>query len=140
MRRILFDLYGLFMKLQTPEGVAGIHRAARLETIGAIRPALLSNIPHTHLAYIRETMPWISEFEPAVFSCEHGLAKPDAALYLRACEEMGSEPADVLFLDDTFENVVGAREAGLRAVHFIARDQAWSDIEAFLNGENIGRH
>ncbi len=32
-------------------------------------------------------------------------------------KDIGVPPADILFLDDTLENVEGARAAGLRAVH-----------------------
>lgn len=141
MRRLLFDLFGLFMKAQNESGMAGIHEAARIRELGidphefdlAYRelrdpldantqdfeqymaamgerlgadfcaipglveateqadvdswsahhpdmvawlehmhrdgqaPAVLSNIPRTHLGWVRENKPWITLFEPAFF-------------------------------------------------------------------------
>lgn len=113
---------------------------AWLETLSDIEPALLSNIPQTLLVHVRETMPWISKFSPAIFSCDLGLAKPDPDIYRAACDAMGAQPDEVLFLDDTPENVVGARERGLRAVQFLDRATAERDIHDFLQGSDIGRN
>ena len=44
-----------------------------------------------------------------------GLRKPEAAIYARALEHFGVAAAQVLFVDDTFANVQGARTAGLQA-------------------------
>ena len=44
-----------------------------------------------------------------------GLRKPDAAIFARALEHFGVAAAQVLFIDDTFVNVQGARKAGLQA-------------------------
>ncbi|USR79385.1 HAD-IA family hydrolase [Arcanobacterium pinnipediorum] len=213
MRKILFDLFGLFMKVQTDEGVAGIHRAARLDEFGVDRaqfdhlyralrdpldagtqdygqyldaigaklgvdfrsipglvseteladvqswsahhqdmttwleelhdggfhPNVLSNVPATHLAWLKENKPWIDLFDVSLFSCELGLAKPDPAIYRAAIEALGEAGDNILFFDDTYANVVGAREAGLRALHFVGIDQAKRDVTAFLAGHDLGR-
>jgi putative hydrolase of the HAD superfamily len=44
-----------------------------------------------------------------------GVRKPDAAIFARALEHFGVPAAQVLFVDDKFVNVQGARAAGLRA-------------------------
>jgi HAD superfamily hydrolase (TIGR01549 family) len=46
---------------------------------------------------------------------EHGRAKPDASIFLAACERLGCEPAQVLHVGDDIEmDIVGAHRAGLR--------------------------
>jgi len=58
---------------------------------------------------------------------EHGVAKPDASIFLSACERLGLAPAQVLHVgDDPEMDVLGAHRAGLRSV-WINRDaHAWT--------------
>jgi putative hydrolase of the HAD superfamily len=47
-----------------------------------------------------------------------GFSKPAPEAYLRTCEALGAEPADVLMIGDNLENdVLGAQAAGLAARH-----------------------
>jgi glucose-1-phosphatase len=55
-------------------------------------------------------------FRSVFVSCELGLRKPDAAAFAAVCQLMGARPDQVVFFDDTAENVTGAQQAGLRAV------------------------
>lgn len=208
MRKILFDLYGLFMKTQTPDDQRRIEQAARTEELGVsaddfwrayrelrdpldagtmsfgdyidsmseelsvsftdaerifesdynswsnhdpdmvawleeliesgVQPALLSNIPTGLVEKLNETQPWLRLFDPLIFSCDTGFAKPDPRIYEEAMRQMNAEPHDVLFLDDTQINIDAAHDFGLNAVRFTDIEQARKDVEAFLAGENIG--
>ncbi|WP_246009917.1 HAD-IA family hydrolase [Actinokineospora cianjurensis] len=53
-----------------------------------------------------------------VSSARVGVAKPDAGIYLAAAREAGVPPQECLFIDDTEENVVGARAVGMTGVHY----------------------
>ncbi|MFE6285989.1 HAD family hydrolase [Streptomyces sp. NPDC057877] len=53
-----------------------------------------------------------------VSSARVGLAKPDPRIFELAAERAGVRLDRCLFVDDTLENVVAARELGMRAVHF----------------------
>lgn len=47
---------------------------------------------------------------------EHGAAKPEASIFLAACERLGCAPADVLHVGDHVDmDVLGAARAGLRS-------------------------
>jgi putative hydrolase of the HAD superfamily len=61
-------------------------------------------------------------FDAVVISGEVGLHKPDPAIYLLACERLGVEPADAVFVDDLRENCDGAEAVGMAAV--LHRDTA----------------
>ncbi|HEY5335395.1 MAG TPA: HAD family phosphatase [Mycobacteriales bacterium] len=50
-----------------------------------------------------------------VYSHEVHLAKPDPAIYLVACNRLGVEPGEAVFVDDRPENVDAAAELGMRA-------------------------
>ena len=56
-------------------------------------------------------------FDGAYYSCEMGLRKPDAVAFHHVLSRHGAEPSRTLFIDDSIQHVVGAREAGLKAEH-----------------------
>lgn len=75
---------------------------------------LLSNLagPYREACARFELAPLL---DAALFSCEEGAAKPDAALFARLCERLGLPAPRVLFVGDSQPNdVLGARRAGLR--------------------------
>jgi HAD superfamily hydrolase (TIGR01549 family) len=56
-------------------------------------------------------------FKVSVAAHELGCAKPDAAIFLAACRELGVAPQDAVYVgDDVLLDVRGAQQAGLRAV------------------------
>jgi len=56
-------------------------------------------------------------FKVSVAAHQLGVAKPDAAIFLAACRELGVDPADAVYVgDDVLLDVQGAQRAGLRAV------------------------
>ncbi|MEO8067980.1 MAG: HAD family phosphatase [Flavobacteriales bacterium] len=56
-------------------------------------------------------------FDGAYYSCDMGLRKPDARAYHHVLAQHGASPERTLFIDDSVQHVVGAREAGLNAEH-----------------------
>jgi putative hydrolase of the HAD superfamily len=76
-----------------------------------------SNTNPTHQAHWAAAFPRAAgAFERIFVSWELGLRKPERAAFDMVCEQMGVAPGEVLFFDDTAENVEGARAAGLQAV------------------------
>ncbi len=67
-----------------------------------------------------------------IYSHECGMSKPDPRIYALACERLGVEPAQMVFLDDSEPCVQGARRAGIHAVLYQDNSQAVSDIEDLL--------
>ena len=61
-------------------------------------------------------------FDAVVISGDVGLHKPQAEIYELACERLGVEPADAVFVDDLRENCAGAEAVGMAAV--LHRDTA----------------
>jgi putative hydrolase of the HAD superfamily len=67
-------------------------------------------------------------FESTVFSCSAGLAKPDPRIYRLACDELGVEPAEALFVGDgANDELAGAERIGMRAVliHQPGKEPYW---------------
>ncbi|MBO3674691.1 HAD family phosphatase [Streptomyces sp. NEAU-YJ-81] len=73
--------------------------------------ALLSNAPHA-LARTAERSDWSAYFDQLMFSADHGLAKPDPAVYQRMTALLGTRPERVVFFDDRGKNIDAAREHG----------------------------
>ena len=57
-----------------------------------------------------------------MISGDVGLHKPQPEIYLLACERLGVEPADAVFVDDLRENCDGAEAVGMTAL--LHRDAA----------------
>jgi putative hydrolase of the HAD superfamily len=94
--------------------------------------AILSNMPREIAAHLRRTAAWLRLFDHLVFSGEHGLVKPEAAIYMICLQGLRAQPGEVLFIDDREDNVQGAREAGMRAVKFESIPQLMRDVEPCL--------
>jgi HAD superfamily hydrolase (TIGR01509 family) len=58
----------------------------------------------------------LSAFRSAFVASELGLRKPDPAAFAAAAARAGFRAAEILFIDDTPENITGARAAGMHAV------------------------
>ncbi|MBL8001055.1 MAG: HAD family phosphatase [Flavobacteriales bacterium] len=56
-------------------------------------------------------------FQGAYYSCAIGRRKPDADAFHFALAQHGASPESTLFIDDSIQHVVGARQAGLHAEH-----------------------
>lgn len=57
-------------------------------------------------------------FGATIVSGEVGLIKPSVAIYRLLCERAGVRPEQCVFIDDGFHNCLGARAAGMDAIHF----------------------
>lgn len=49
---------------------------------------------------------------------ELGVRKEDPESFGILSKDIGYEPSELLFIDDTYENVESARKAGLQTIHF----------------------
>lgn len=91
-----------------------------LECLGKrYRLFLLSNTDPIHIDRLRRRMDldaFEQLFERVYYSQDTGLRKPERALFERVLRENGLEAARTLFVDDTLENVEGARAVGLQGL------------------------
>ena len=83
-----------------------------------LRTAILSNMGDTVLANIQREFDWLPRFDVLIWSFQHKMAKPDAAIYTLTLERLGTRPEETLFIDDKEPNIEAARALGLRTVHF----------------------
>jgi 2-haloacid dehalogenase len=67
----------------------------------------------------RPTQPIFDHFSDIIVSGTEKMMKPDPAIYALALQRFGLRPGEAIFIDDSHANVVGARENGFAAHHFI---------------------
>jgi hypothetical protein len=77
--------------------------------------------------------PFADLIDLMVVSAEEGIAKPQAGIYLSACERLEVEPTACVFLDDKPANVDGAKAVGMHAIHFRSPRQAVDDLRSLLD-------
>ena len=94
-----------------------------------VRTALLSNMPNDMIAHVRNSFSWISYFDCMIFSHEERLTKPEAAIYERCIEELGTSPNRTLFVDDRDVNVQAAQNLGIQAIRFESLRQLRAQLE-----------
>ena len=93
-----------------------------------------SNTNDTHAEFWRaEFGTELAAFESIFVSSEIGLRKPDAPAFEYVCREMRSHPQQTIFLDDTLENVKGARYCGLDARHVTDEHAVVEELKALLD-------
>lgn len=98
------------------------------------RLALITNNVREGSATWRAMVPVDELFEVVVDSSEVGMRKPNPAIFHHTLELLGvDDPGEAVFLDDSPGNVVGARRAGLHAIHVETPDQALAALDALLH-------
>jgi putative hydrolase of the HAD superfamily len=101
-----------------------------------LRVALLTNNVVEWGPRWRATLPADELFDVIVDSSEEKVRKPDPEIYHRLLVRLDAAPETCVLLDDTDENLVAARELGMRTVLFDSTDQAIKDIRAVLGLED----
>jgi len=100
----------LFAGLRPDEEMIGAVRSARSR---GLRTGLISNSWGRGI-YDEDLIAEL--FDTVVISGEVSLHKPQPEIYELACERLGVEPAEAVFVDDLRENCTGAEEVGITAV------------------------
>ena len=80
--------------------------------------ALATNQQSYRGSWMLANLPYELSFDVQFHSWQVGLAKPDPEFFTHIVNSLGLEPDEAVFVDDMHENVMGARAAGLHAVHF----------------------
>jgi epoxide hydrolase-like predicted phosphatase len=107
-----------------------------IETIRLVRElsvrlrlgVLTNNIPENSARW-RSAVP-IELFETVIDSCEVGLRKPDPAIFGLLLDRMDLAPSQIVFVDDTTENVRAACALGFNGIHFRSAARLRTDLAA----------
>jgi 2-haloacid dehalogenase len=85
--------------------------------------------------YSAETYPlalarydFLSWFEGGIVSGEHGVVKPDPAIYELLLDRHRIDPHRAVFIDDVAVNAEAARQFGIHAIHFRSPDALRAEL------------
>jgi HAD superfamily hydrolase (TIGR01509 family) len=78
--------------------------------------ALCTNTPREAAPLWQALYPWADLVDVVVRSCDVGARKPDVRMVRTALEQLGSEPAQTLFVDDLPANRESARTLGVTTI------------------------
>lgn len=109
-----------------------------MDVVDAVRevvPVVLLSNASTRLIHDLERSDILSSFDAVVGSADIRAAKPSPKAYLAAADAAGVAPERCLFVDDTMENVVGARAVGMQAERFTGLD----DLRSLLRAQGLLR-
>jgi putative hydrolase of the HAD superfamily len=67
-------------------------------------------------------------FDQVIESSKEGIRKPNPQIYLTACERLGVQPHNAVFLDDLGINLKPARELGMQTIKVLSEAQAIDDL------------
>ncbi|HET9091544.1 MAG TPA: HAD-IA family hydrolase [Acidimicrobiales bacterium] len=71
-------------------------------------------------------------FDAVVESSRVGVRKPERRFFEIACEALGIEPHEAVFLDDLGVNLKPARAMGMRTIKVAGESEALAELEAVL--------
>lgn len=86
------------------------------------------SVPEDRLGYAAV----LDLFHVVIQSSEVGHRKPDPAFYEMACDKLGIEPEEAVFLDDLGVNLKPARAMGMRTIKVVDPDEAIAELEGIV--------
>jgi putative hydrolase of the HAD superfamily len=93
------------------------------------------DVPH-----VWDETPFAGALDEVVFSCVVGVSKPDPRIYEIACERLGVEAADCLFVGDgANDELPGAERAGMTALQLRAPGEPLTPEGETWTGASIER-
>ncbi len=104
-------------------------RPRMLAVLAALRSRVQLAVLTNNGALVRDTLPhlvpelWALLGEHIRVTADLGARKPDPVVFQRLAAAYDRPRNSVVFVDDDLENVLGARAAGLQAIHFEGEDE-----------------
>ncbi|GHV96016.1 haloacid dehalogenase [Spirochaetia bacterium] len=98
---------------------------------------ILSNMPHDFLAWGRQNIPVFNEADPAIFSCDFNLIKPEAAIYEKMRELTGCAFEEIVFFDDIPNNIAMAGKLGIRGIIWEGPEAARETLKKIDKGFEV---
>ncbi len=123
-KAIIFDLIGVLISVSPEEERENRKLVEKLKE--NYKLAILSN---ASLREVREIGKMSEYFDAVVLSSETGFGKPKKEAYEITLSKIGATPKETIFIDDTHENIEGAKKAEIEAVLYRGTKQLKKDLK-----------
>lgn len=121
------DVLALLAGDLRPEMIEAVRRCGQRQ----LQTALLTNNV-VGMSADRHVSDVVALFDVVVESSVVGLRKPDVAFYALACDRLGIEPHEAVFLDDLGVNLKPARAMGMTTIKVTDPAIALAELEAVV--------
>lgn len=101
------------------------------------RVVCLSNTQALHWRHIIEQMLGPHFFDACYLSHEMGMEKPAEDIYLTVQERENVSPGQIIFVDDTLENIHTSRRLGWNSIHHVSAAETISHIQHLLRRQPV---
>ena len=129
------DVLGLLEGTLRPQMVEAVRRCSERLITGLLTNNFVLSSAEGEEATTdrqREMAEVLALFDAVIESSKVGVRKPDPRFYELACEELGIEPAEAVFLDDLGVNLKPARAMGMTTIKVLDPDRAIAELEAVV--------
>ena len=79
---------------------------------------LCSNNFITRIRELEKEFAFLKHFDPAIFSYDIGVLKPDIEIFRALVQQCGVDASEIVYSDDCETKLSGARELGIQTCHF----------------------
>ncbi|WP_421119537.1 HAD-IA family hydrolase [Aquihabitans daechungensis] len=120
------DVLGLLSGDLRPEFVRAVEIIGRRTKTALLTNNVVGMDPSGEIAQV------LAHFDVVIESSVVGIRKPDPAFYELACERLGIEADEAVFLDDLGINLKPARALGMRTIKVTDPATALAELESIL--------
>lgn len=102
-------------------------------------PQMVFAVASNHISMMRESLKhlWILEIcKVVLISWDCGYEKPEAWFYQLLIKQLWLSADEILFIDDTKENIEGAKKVWLKTIHYSSKNLLSEDIFSYLDSMN----
>jgi len=89
---------------------------------------LLTNFHKKAFEEVSRKHDFLKNFDGRVVSSDVLLLKPEKEIFTNLCKKYGIKPEESVFIDDTAENVVAAKEIGFKTAYFESPEQLRNEL------------
>ncbi len=123
---IVFDFFDVIRTASGPLDTQVLTLIAKLR--GRYKIGLLSNTSAEYLRGLLGDHDIERYFDAVVISSEVGMLKPDPSIFEHMLANLGTKPAETIFIDDSPRNVAGAEAVGMIGITYTDVDQLRADL------------
>jgi 2-haloacid dehalogenase len=124
--RIFYDRWTEMLGGEIKDSVALLHQLKQMNSHSLYA---LTNWSAEAFPVARQRFEFLQLFEGIVVSGEENTRKPFKDIYEIIIDRYQLTPQKSVFIDDNFENVVGAKTVGMHAIHFKNSQQLINELQ-----------
>ena len=103
----------------------------KLKSLSEVKLYALTNWSAETFPIAKKRFEFLKHFEGIVVSGEEHTRKPYPKIYEIMLNRFGLEPQHCIFIDDSLENVEGARKLGINGLHYKNSKQLKADLQYY---------